>query len=356
MRPMGRRTVVISGVALMAMLGAGCSSSAARAVHGRAPCGQGAFTGTALRGTAETIAPTGAVASTVLHVAPSDLIRCNPDPPALHKDVVYSRVTTRFGERRILRMDVQVPHGPGPFPAVVYVPGGGFNVAPRQTSLDRRTYVAEAGFVVASITYRTVEDGIYADAARDVNTAIRFLRAQQPRFRIDGRHIALWGDSAGGYLAALTAAARKVAAFGPRGRGPTTRVDAVVDVYGLSDLTRIAADFDAAEQFRHLAPSYSESQFVNGKNSGRNLIDDAEAQRANPITYIDAQTPPFLLFHGSADTVISPSQTLLLHQALRRAGVSSTRYVVAGAGHGGRQWSSRQVMDLIVRFLHRTTR
>ena len=234
-------------------------------------------------------------------------------------------------------MDVQIPNGAGPFPAVVYLPGGGFNVAPRQISLDRRTYVAEAGFVVASVQYRTVDDGIYADAARDVKTAIRFLREHEDRFHVDGRHVALWGDSAGGYLAALAGAARNVPAFEPPGDGPATQVDAVVDVYGLSDLTRIAEDFDFAERFRHFRPSYSESEFVNGKDSGRNLIDDPEAQRANPITYIDDLAPPFLLFHGSADRVVSPSQTLLVHQALRRAGVPSTRYVVVGAGHGGRR-------------------
>ena len=74
-------------------------------------------------------------------------------------------------------------------------------------------------------------------------------------------------------------------------------------------------------------------------------------------------TPPFLLLHGSADTLISPSQTLLLHEALLADGVESTRYVLTGAGHGdlgflGDQeavlpWTSRETMDLIVEFLDR---
>jgi hypothetical protein len=45
---------------------------------------------------------------------------------------------------------------------------------------------------------------------------------------------------------------------------------------------------------------------------------------ANPLTYINASAAPFLLFHGSQDGLISPSQTLLLHNALNSAGAHST--------------------------------
>jgi acetyl esterase/lipase len=85
---------------------------------------------------------------------------------------------------------------------------------------------------------------------------------------------------------------------------------------------------------------------------------------ANPLTYIKATAPPFLIFHGSQDRLISPSQTLLLHNALVAAGVHSTRYVLEGAGHGdlafmgdleaGLPWSTRQTMGVIVDFLRAT--
>jgi acetyl esterase/lipase len=84
---------------------------------------------------------------------------------------------------------------------------------------------------------------------------------------------------------------------------------------------------------------------------------------ANPLTYIHANTPPFLIFHGNQDRMVSPSQTLILHDTLAAAGVRSTRYVVDGAGHGdltflgdtqsGLLWSTNKVMNLIVDFLNR---
>jgi len=82
---------------------------------------------------------------------------------------------------------------------------------------------------------------------------------------------------------------------------------------------------------------------------------------ANPMTYVKASVPPFLIFHGSQDRLVSPSQTLILHDALIAAGGRSTRYVLDGAGHGdlsflgdaksGLPWSTRQTMGIIVDFL-----
>ncbi|WP_445187467.1 hypothetical protein ACTXG6_09945 [Pseudonocardia sp. Cha107L01] len=72
-------------------------------------------------------------------------------------------------------------------------------------------------------------------------------------------------------------------------------------------------------------------------------------------------TPTRSPWHGTADTIISPSQTLLLHTALRAAGVDSTRYLLAGANHGdlvflgdvtaGLPWTTREVLDRAVAFL-----
>jgi dipeptidyl aminopeptidase/acylaminoacyl peptidase len=96
--------------------------------------------------------------------------------------------------------------------------------------------------------------------------------------------------------------------------------------------------------------------------AGRSTLDDPDAVAlANPINYVDGGEPPFLILHGTADTIISPSQTLLLHTALRAAGVDSTRYLLAGANHGdlvflgdvaaGLPWTTREVLDRAVAFL-----
>ncbi|MEV6644141.1 prolyl oligopeptidase family serine peptidase [Amycolatopsis sp. NPDC051371] len=85
---------------------------------------------------------------------------------------------------------------------------------------------------------------------------------------------------------------------------------------------------------------------------------------ADPVTHIKAGAPPFVLFHGNADTLISPSQTLELHNALRAAGVTSTRYVVDGGGHGdlaftgdakaAALWTTPTVADPLIAFLNQS--
>ena len=88
---------------------------------------------------------------------------------------------------------------------------------------------------------------------------------------------------------------------------------------------------------------------------------------ANPVTHIGPATPPFQIWHGSGDRIMSPSQTLLLHNALRESGVDSTRYVLDGAGHGdvaillgdpegALPWHTQQVLGLSVDFLSRHLR
>ena len=73
----------------------------------------------------------------------------------------------------------------------------------------------------------------------------------------------------------------------------------------------------------------------------------------NPISYISEKTPPFLLMHGDADTLVLPNQTEMLHKALIEKGVDSKRYIVPGAGHSDEYWFQSEVTELIIDFLNK---
>ena len=294
--------------------------------------------------------------SRVISPDPAVQIRCGQRALRGVEGVVFAKLRLADGRDKTLAMDVLSPAAGGPRPLVVYVTGGGFIRAPRTSALDMRTYVAEAGYVVASVEYRTIGDGAtYRDGVSDVKAAIRYLRAHATAFGIDPDHVAVWGDSAGGYLAAMVGVTGGEAAFDVgENLEQSSSVQAVVDKFGASDVSRIAADFEPETQAAFAAPS----------NPIFRYVAPTEASGvANPISYVDAKDPPFLLFHGDHDTLISPSQTLTLHTALRAAGVDSTRYVLVGAGHGdlafvgdsqaGLAWSSREAMDDLVAFLKR---
>ena len=104
------------------------------------------------------------------------------------------------------------------------------------------------------------------------------------------------------------------------------------------------------------------ANFVIAPGTKLSALDDPVALRAaDPITYISSRTPPFIELHGSHDQLVSPSQTLLLHTALRAKGIPSTRYVLKSANHGdmpllgklsaSSPWSTQKVMGIIVDFL-----
>lgn len=244
-----------------------------------------------------------------------------------------------------LRMDVLVPQGSGPWPLVLYLPGGGFVSARRTMAAKQRRYVAAAGFVVASIDYRTTTVGAtYRDGLADVASALAYLRDHASEYGIDPDRVAVWGESAGGYMASMA------------GTAPDNRIDAVVDFFGASDLAAIADGFEGDIVAATTGADSPFTAYVVGPGRTAAAHPD-ELHEADPASRVTTDAPPFLIFHGDDDRIIPPMQTAHLHQALRSAGVASTRYVISGAGHGDLSddpapWTTTQVMDLVTTFLH----
>ncbi len=118
------------------------------------------------------------------------------------------------------------------------------------------------------------------------------------------------------------------------GAGPnkefSSRVQAVVDLFGPTDLTKIGAQSGAKIVMKHDAPDSPGARLIGGPISEN----PEKAQRANPITYITKSAAPFLILHGSEDNLVPPAQSEILDRALKAAGVDSTLVIVQGAGHG----------------------
>ena len=288
---------------------------------------------------------------------------CGNSTVKTFNDVVFTTRMLPSGKSVDLSMDVQIPESPGKKPLVVYVTGGGFIQAPKEGALNLRSYVAEAGFVVASVQYRTIAQGAnYRDGISDVKSAIRYLRANADKFGIDPRKVAVWGESAGGYIVAMVGVTNGNRTFEVGDHlDQSSDVQAVIDKFGASDTSKLLADFDLHAQEANSGKDNPIAQYIGLDPASHRLDARVATTIANPITYIKPADPPFLIFHGSQDKLVSPSQTLMLHNALIAAGVHSTRYLLEGAGHGdlsflgdsksGLPWSSNQTMGIIVGFL-----
>lgn len=278
-------------------------------------------------------------------------------------DVVFAKYPNPDGSETQLAMDLLIPVAPGPHPLVIYVTGGGFVMAPKESALELRSYVADHGYVVASIQYRTVSEGAcYRDGVADVKAAIRYLRKHAQVYGIDVDAVGIWGESAGGYLVSMAGLINGDDSFevGDNLEHSST-VQAVVNKFGPADVSKIAVDFDVDTKRTYAQPGPI-SEYIGGFSSKGGLAD----LYSNPVTYAFEGAPPFLILHGSMDRLVSPSQTLALHNALLAVGAESTRYVLEGADHGdlaflgdlasGLQWSAMDTMTIIVAFLDRHLR
>ena len=271
-------------------------------------------------------------------------------------DVVYEQVPMRGYPNVAMKMDILQPKVKDKLPAIVYVTGGGFINANKDNGIQLRMHLAEAGYVVASIQYRVAPTAKFPQPLEDVKSAIRFLKAHADEFGIDADRVGIVGGSAGGYLTAVAGTTSGTNTF-DKGDNlqVSSSVKAAVDLYGLSDLTRIGDDYSDTVKAAHASAGSTEALWVNGSpvfggTDGGILADKKAAHAANPISYISKKSAPMLLMHGTKDTLVSPSQTDLLFQALQQKGIPSKRYLVDGAAHGGIYWNQEEVMDIITHF------
>nr|AEM45143.1 hypothetical protein [uncultured organism] len=302
--------------------------------------------------------PSDASTSIVIHPDTSVQIKCGNTALSSFKDVVFAKPTLPNGKTMDLNMDILVPKTPGKKPLVIYVPGGGFTMAMKEGALDLRNYLAESGFVVASIEYRTAPKGAhYRDGIADVKSAVRFLRAHASEYDIEPAKVGIWGESAGGYLVGMVGVTNGDKSFDVGDNlDQSSDVQAVADKFGPADVSKVAVDFDPDMQKAMYAPDGDIAKYIGGFTADGNLKDP----KSNAVEYVSAAAPPFQIFHGNKDQIVSPSQTLVLHNALVAKGASSVRYVVDGANHGDMAfagkpeealpWSSKEVMDLTVAF------
>lgn len=274
----------------------------------------------------------------------------------LVSNVVYAQVPDRGYANKPLTMHLVIPQDKKPHPVILYINGGGFINANKDGYMQQWLDLAEHGYVVASMTYRVAPTSTFPAPLEDVKSAVRFLRANAQRFYIDADHIGVFGGSAGGYLAAMAGTTNGVKGF-DKGENLkySSDVQAVVDVYGVSDVNKIGADYSEAVQKTHASAAATEALWVNGSpvfggKDGGIAANPEGAKKANPLTYISSKTAPFLLMHGDADVLVSPSQTELLREVLAEKNIEVTRYLVKGAAHGGPFWVQPEIMDIVIAF------
>lgn len=248
-----------------------------------------------------------------------------PEGTKVLKDLAYVP-----GGHERQKLDLYLPPKGERWPLVVAIHGGAFRMGDKGGE-PAGAFVAR-GFTVAAINYRLSQHALFPAQIEDCKAAVRWLRANATQYGYDPDRVASYGASAGGHLAAMLGTAGDVAAFESGGNSEvSSRVQAVVDFFGPTDFLQMDAHRLSDEAMVHDAPDSPESQLVGGP-----IRDNREkVARANPVTYVTPDDPPFLIVHGDADLLVPHHQSTILEAALRKAGVRVRLVTIPGGPHGG---------------------
>jgi acetyl esterase/lipase len=246
-------------------------------------------------------------------------------------------------------LDIYLPEQPSekPLPLMIWIHGGAW-MAGSQAN-PPVLYLVQKGFAVASVQYRFSKDAIWPAQSYDCKAAIRFLRANAAKYHFDPERFAVGGDSAGGHLAAFIGTSGDVTEMeGDLGNtNVSSRVQAVVDWFGPTDLTLLAQQAGTSSIIKHNDANSPESLLMGGPVQEKKEL----AKTANPLTYIDKNDPPFLIMHGDKDQLVPHEQSVILAKALIDAGVEVTMKTIPGAAHEDPKFRSPENQRLMEDFL-----
>ena len=239
------------------------------------------------------------------------------EPPGVWivKDIAY------LPSDRVEKADLYLPgDATGKHPGVVIIHGGGWSGgdkgASREDNIGRT--LAAHGYVCLSVNYLLAdpkgEKPAWPQNLYDCKTAVRWMRANAEFLHLDPDHIGAIGGSAGGHLASMLDATRPQDGLDPSGPYEkfSCRVSCAVDMYGPVDL----------EDWKDIA------SFGKTRKEAPELY-----KQVSVMTYLDKNTPPILILHGTADSIVDLQQSRTLDAALTALGVEHHLEIVEGAQH-----------------------
>ena len=260
-----------------------------------------------------------------------------------------------YGEEKRQSLDIYLPNkGDGPFPAVLFLHGGGWAFGDKgDAQLLPFIGGVERGYAVVGVGYRLLPQIRYPDNLFDVKAALRWTAENADAYLINPERVALSGASAGAHLAMMAAFTQGQAVFEGAPLTKTCRIRAVVDQYGPTDFLKQTAQFDASGYPRMRAPDDDAQDSVDSLLGVRLKSVPNLARFINPIDHVHPGIPPVLLQHGRYDPCIPYQQaTELYDKIIRTAGHGMAELELSETyTHADPGFAERESVERIFAFL-----
>lgn len=218
-------------------------------------------------------------------------------------------------------------HAEEPRPAIIYIHGGGWNQGDKQNTITNEysKLFTDSDIAFIGVDYRLSSEAKYPAQNDDVRCAVEFVAANADEWNIDIEQLIIMGDSAGGQLASTELLRNK------------PLYDGAIIAYGVSNLWRQIT-------------SYHDKNAVGYLGSADKVL----ATQASPQSESFEGASPFLLIHGTADTVVPADESKNFAAKLKQAGAKATYFPIQGAPHaflGTNNSFDQQAKDIIMDFI-----
>jgi acetyl esterase/lipase len=256
------------------------------------------------------------------HAAPPPprIQRANPfgfrDPLVrVIRDIAYM---PEHGKRGLL--DVYAPEsGVQGAPVLLQIHGGGWMIGRKeQQAQPLLIHLARRGWVCVAANYRLSPKATFPDHIVDCKRALRWVRDHVAEYGGDPGFVAATGGSAGGHLSSLLALSPGDPEFQPGFESADTSVEACIPFYGVYDFTNAHGTQPDDGIVQVLERFIMKKPFATHR---------AEYERASPMHRIQPDAPPFLVIHGTHDSLAPVAEARLFVDLLRKTSRATVGYI-----------------------------
>lgn len=205
--------------------------------------------------------------------------------------------------------------------------------------------MAEKGYIIAIVEYRSSDIAIFPAQIKDTKTAIRYMLKNSEKYGVDKNKVVVWEDSSGGHTAAMVGATLNEKEYNDE--DSKLDIKAIIDFYGPTDISKM--NFEPSIQ-DHISPSSPEGELIGKVNVLENLEKVYPTVVMNHISK-EKYLPTFLIIHGNKDRLVPFGQSVLLYDKLKEENKIVEFYQLDGADHGGAPFWQEDILDIVDKFI-----
>lgn len=230
-------------------------------------------------------------------------------------------------------------------PIILWIHGGSWNMLNRSWNL--LLPMVERGYAIAQIDYTYSDIAPFPAQMYDLKAALRFLKQHGADYGYDASKIAVAGDSSGAHLSNLLAVSAGYEPWEKPLHVKISNTGNVTDSPDCTDNFTVINDFSVQAAIDLCGPvslydmlpedagSYKHAEVFKGIMGVPVTSEEFRkcSEAASPLSYIDGSEPPFLIIHGTRDSMVDPAEGIRLRNALEAVNVPAHMYLIPGGAH-----------------------